>query len=74
MQGKGEEGGEMARGGAWSSGGVGEGLMPRMQARREEEKEAVKEEVCGFIPLKALVLPAGSNYYQCVRNKGSAWG
>lgn len=71
---KGEEGGETARGGTWSSGGAGEGLMPRMQTGREEEEEVVKEEVCGLIPLKALVLTAGSNYYQRARNKGSAWG
>lgn len=30
---------ETARGGAWSSGGMGEGLMPPMQAGWEEEEE-----------------------------------
>ncbi len=40
----------------------------------EEEEEAVKEEMCRLIPLKALILSAGSNYYQRARNKGSASG
>lgn len=67
--------GETARGEVWSGGGgVGEGLMPRMQTGREEGEETLEEEVCGLIPLKALVLSAGSNYYQRARNKGSAWG